>query len=458
MPNIDSFDAISPLDYRYADKALQEFLSENARVRYEARVEAALARVLARRGVCTKEIADEIAKAAETINAQEVYAEEAITKHDIRALVNCIRNKVSEKAKPYAHFSATSYDIVDTANALRYKDAVKEVLIPNLNALEKTLIELALAYKNSLQMGRTHGQHAEPITFGFALSYYVSRLGKRIKTIENSANELAGKFSGAVGAYNASSLLVSDPLQFEKEIMDELQLKVSEASTQIAEPEPIADLIHALISCFSVLANLADDMRNLQRSEIAEVGEAFEAKQVGSSTMPHKRNPINFENVKSLYKQFMPRIITVYLDQISEHQRDLTNSASQRFTGEIIAGLNEAVKRLNRTCGKLAIDSSRMIENFNKSKEMIVAEPLYILLAFYGHPDAHEHVKKLTLDAGKNGKKLNELALEDASLQSYLKKFTEQQKEIIENPEKYIGIAAEKTEKICNHWKGELKL
>ena len=116
------------------------------------------------------------------------------------------------------------------------------------------------------------------------------------------------------------------------------------------------------------------------------------------------------------------------------------------------------MKKIARQFNCTAFDDYRQFILQNNIELLIVAEPLYILLAFHGHPDAHEHVKRLTLDAGKNGKKLNELALEDASLQSYFKKFTEQQKEIIENPEKYLGIASEKTEKICNHWKGELKL
>ena len=423
---MDKFDLISPLDYRYAAGKYSDFLGENARIKYQALVEAALAKALSKQGVCSPKIAAQIAAAAKKVRASEVYAEELRIKHDVRALANIIRKKVPKEARSFVHFGATSYDIVDTASALRYKEATQKLLIPELKKLQSAWIKIALREKATVQVGRTHGQFASPITFGFFIAGYVNRLGDRIEALEWCSDALCGKFSGAVGAYNATSLIVKDPLKLEKDIMDSLGLRASMHSTQIVEPESLEDLLHCIISSFAVLANFADDMRHLQRSEISEVAEAFAGKQVGSSTMPHKRNPINFENVKSLYKQFMPRILTVYLDQISEHQRDLTNSASQRFTGEIIAGLNEAVKRLNRTCGKLAIDSSRMIENFNKSKEMIVAEPLYILLAFYGHPDAHEHVKKLTLDAGKNGKKLNELALEDASLQSYLKKFTEQ--------------------------------
>src|SRR5690606_11352818 len=121
-----------------------------------------------------------------------------------------------------------------------------------------------------------------------------------------------------------------------------------EHATQVGAPEYITDYVHALVSCFGVLANFADDMRHLQRSEIGETGEAFDPLQVGSSTMPHKRNPWNFEHVKSLWKTFMPRMTTVYMDQISEHQRDLTNSAPSSIVMEVSGGLALAAGRLRR--------------------------------------------------------------------------------------------------------------
>jgi len=458
---MDSFDAISPLDYRYYSRdknfeLLKQFLSENARIKYQAKVEAALAKVLAKNKICSEKIANEIAKACEKVSAKEVYEEEDKIRHDVRALANKIREKVGEEAKPFVHFSSTSYDIVDTANALRFKDAAEQALLPALLEFEKTLMELALREKETVQIGRTHGQHAEPITFGFAIASYVSRLGGRIKAIQYAKENLCGKFSGAVGAYNAASLLFENPMEFEAEIMKELGLKASVSSTQIVEAEPLADLMHAIVSCFGVLANFSDDMRNLQRSEIAEIGEEFSARQVGSSTMPQKRNPINFENVKSFWKQFMPRMNTVYMDQISEHQRDLTNSASQRFLPEIFAALFLSTKRLDRVVSKMSVDKANMKKNFENSKGMLVAEPLYILLAKHGHSNAHETVRELTLKAQAEKKSLMGLAKENKELAGFLKKFSKEQLEILENPEKYVGQAVVKTKKIVEHWKKEL--
>lgn len=455
--SINVFSTVSPLDYRYYNPKFDLYLSENARIKSHALVEAALAKALAKKKICSKKIAEEISAACEKISAEEVYAEEEKTKHDIRALVNCIRQKVSIEAKPFVHFGATSYDIVDTASAWRYKKAIEKLVLPSLIELENTLIELALREKSTLQIGRTHGQHAEPITFGFAIAGYASRLVGRIESLYWKKGKLRGKFSGAVGAYNASSLLVENPLEFEKLVLKELGLEPSLSSTQIVEAEALVDLEHSLISTFGILANISDDLRNLQRSEIGEIAEAFDSKQVGSSTMPHKRNPINFENVKSFYKEFAPRMITAYLDQISEHQRDLTNSASQRFVPEIIAGLVISAERLNKTLKKLVVDKKNLQKNFEQSREMIVAEPLYILLAFYGHSDAHEYVKQLTLKAQQSGKKLMQSAEEDRSLEKYLKKFSPKQKQLLEKPEKYIGIAVKKTELICKECMKSLK-
>ncbi|MCX6799431.1 MAG: adenylosuccinate lyase [Candidatus Diapherotrites archaeon] len=455
---MNKFDCISPLDYRYGSEKFTKFLSEEARIRYQARVEAALAKALAKRGVCSEKDAAEIGAACERVTAEEVYAEEERIKHDVRALANCIRAKVSEKAKPFVHFGATSYDIVDTASALRYKEATEQVVLPALLELERAWIEIALREKNTLQIGRTHGQHAEPITFGFAMAEFVNRLGNRIKAIESAKNSLEGKFSGAVGAYNATSMIIPDPLALEKEIMRELGLKPAMHSTQIVPPESLQDLLHALTSAFCVLANFSDDMRNLQRTEIAEVAEQFGEKQVGSSTMPHKRNPINFENVKSLWKQFMPRMQTVYLDSISEHQRDLTNSASARFLPEVFAGLATSAERLAKVCKKLVVDEKNMRTNFEKTKGSIAAEPLYIILAMHGHPDAHEAVRQLTLEAEKTGKPLGEALEESEEMQPYIEKLSVSQRTLLNHPEIYTGKAAEKTEQVCLHWKKELLL
>lgn len=458
----DIFLNLSPLDHRYyaSNQALFEelakYFSENAYLGFELQVEAALVKVLAQRGICSQAVATEVAQACRQVQPEEVYQEEAVTKHNIRALVNCIQKRVSPAAKPFVHFTATSVDIMDSATALRFKEATTAVVLPKMLELEKILITIARREKATLQVGRTHGQHAVPISFGFAMAEYVSRFGSRIEAVRTSAANLRGKFAGAVGAYNASALFFDDPLQFEKEVLAELGLEPSDYSSQIVAPEYLTDYCHAITSAFGVLANLADDLRHLQRTEISEVGEAFEAGQVGSSTMPHKRNPWNFEHVKSLWKTFMPRMATLYADQISEHQRDLTNSASGRFVPELVIGFTAAVDRLIKVLAKLVVDQERMAQNFNLSKEMVLAEPVYILLASLNHPNAHEAVRLLTLESQKSGRTLRELLPEQAELQPYLNKLTPKQRSILEHPAEYRGWAERKTELVCAEWEQKL--
>ncbi|MBI5554551.1 MAG: adenylosuccinate lyase [Elusimicrobia bacterium] len=462
------YESVSPLDYRYygANKSLfqrlNQFVSEEAYIKYEVAVEVALVKVMARYNICSDQEAKEVEKAGREIATEEVYAEEQITQHNIRALVNCIKRKVGDQAKPFIHLFVTSNDIMDTATAMRYRDLTNQVIVPDLLKLEKLLIQMARAGKSMIQIGRTHGQHAVPITFGFAMSGYVSRLGNRIEYIKQAGNNLRGKISGAVGAYNAFSLVGKDyrvsPEDFEKDVLAELGLKASTHSTQLVEPEYITDLAYSVTSCFSILANLADDLRHLRRTEIGEIQESFKKEKIGSSTMPHKVNPKDFEHVKSMWKEFMPRMNTVFMDQISEHQRDLTNSASSRFLTELFTAFVHSIDRLITALNDIKVDSEKMRDNLNLSQDIFMAEAIYTLLAVKGHPTAYEYVRGLINSCKETGAKLSEVLWNDNNLKQFLNKMSEEQKEIIRNPEKYIGISERKTESVCSFWEGALPL
>lgn len=458
---MELFDCVCPMDYRYygGDKdffnRLRPYLSEGANVRYLLMVELALVETLAEFRVCPGSVVDEVRLACGEITAEEVYAEEARIHHNIRALVNCIRRRVSKKARPYIHLFATSCDIMDTGAALRYKELATDVMIPDLFELEKVLIKMAREYADVTQIGRTHGRHAEPITFGFAMALYVSRLGGRIAAIRRACDDLRGKFSGSVGAYNALSLFYpEDPAVFEIAFLQRLGLRPSDSSisSQIVEPEYVADFVYSVVSAFSVLANLADDMRHLRRSEINELKEEPEKERVGSSTMPHKVNPYNFENVKSLWKQFAPRIVTVLMDQISEHQRDLTNSASGRFVGELLAGFIYAANRLRTALQGVSLDREHIGRNLESSKDEFISEPLYVLLSLKGYPNGYERIKSLSGQARSNGRSLWELVQEDPELRPYLDRIEEGNRRILSNPTRYTGAAYQRTLATCEYW------
>jgi len=454
---VSLFDLFSPSDYRYSVRELVPYLSEESYIRYKSRVEAALAKVLARRKIISEKSAEEIRRASEKITAGEVYEEESKTGHDIIAQVNLIRKNVGKEARAGVHRTATSYDIIDSANMLRYRDAFEMVILPDMIELEKTWIDSARKWKSVLQIGRTHLQHAEPITFGFAIAWYVSRFGKEILKVKEALNNLDGKFAGAVGAYNASSLFVDDPEEFEKEVLAELGLKPSEISTQIVQPEAMNDLIHHVISSFTILSNWADDMRNLQRPEIGEVGQPRGKDISRSSTMPHKANPVGLENIKSLWKATMPYMLMMHLDQISDHQRDLTNSASQRYIPQILNQFDYSVRRASRISKNLQPNKENMLKNLREGSNKAIAEPLHLLLSAYGHPDSHDYVGRLADESSARGIPLAEIVMKDKTLGPYLKQFTKEQMAVIKDPSRYIGIASRKAEKVADDWERRIR-
>lgn len=460
---IDRFDTISPLDFRFVGgdaalhAALHPYLSEEGAILHKAEVEGELARAQADVGLMDRTVAERIAAAAKGVDPAAVAEEEKKTRHDVRALVNVMCARLRPEDARFVHLGATSYDIVDTANALRYKRAIEKVVAPKLGVLAARLIALAEAEAETPQIGRTHGRHAEPITFGFAMAEYVARLGGRVETLLRAADALPGKLSGAVGAYNAIGLLVEDPRALESAFLKRVGVRRGGISTQIVEAEGWTDLAHACATVMGVMANLADDLRNLQRTEIGEISEGFGADQVGSSTMPHKRNPVSFENAKSLWKVVAPRVMTTYLDQISDHQRDLTNSASQRFLGELLAIVAYTAGRLADSLEGMRVDRDKMRANLLLSKGAIVAEPLYVLLAKYGVPEAHEMVRRLTLEAERAGQTVLQVALHDEELRATIAKLAPDERRALEQPETYRGLAADVARDVAAAWRTKLR-
>ncbi|GHV83172.1 adenylosuccinate lyase [Spirochaetia bacterium] len=462
---------ISPLDHRYSISektvfdALSPWLSEEASISACVHAEIALvAAHLKTRGAWTNEIKKQLDDAARSVQPGEVYAEEEKTKHNIRALVNVLKKKIPPAIAPLVHLGATSVDILDTSLSYRMKGAAQTVVLPLLAGLERHLCDFAEKEADTPQVGRTHGQHAVPITLGFAISEYVSRLGKSILEIKRLSGNLKGKLAGAVGAYNATSMITGDPEELERLYLDELGLQPSEHSTQLVEPEYLLRLLLEFNTAFGIIANLADDLRHLQRSEISELHEGFGEDQVGSSTMPQKRNPWNSEHVKSLWKTFMPRVVTFYMDQISEHQRDLSNSASQRFTADYTAGFCMAVYRMTGVIEGLRPDREKALKNLLGSSGGVMAEPAYILLAESGVSDAHEVIRRITLRAEKEnlsfaaalsleGEALRRITVKMAELGIIQNNNSEAALGFFNHPERYCGIASKKAKTIAAKYK-----
>lgn len=417
-------------------------------------VELALLTVLANRGFLTADLVEQTRQSSRSITPDELMAEDDRVRHDLKAVVNCMARYAPEPVKPLIHLGATSYDILSNAHLLRLREGVRDFALPALREVCTELARLAEREAETPTIGRTHGQYAEPITFGYALAVILDRLGFCVTALEESLGHLRGKFSGAVGAYVAMGLLFDDPRAIEREVLAQLDLEPNHTSTQITHPEPALAVLHHLTAAFGVLANLADDLRHLQRSEIAEVAESYKAEsQVGSSAMPHKQNPITWENIKSLWKTFMPSLMTFYMDQISEHQRDLTNSASARFLPRLVLGLTVAAKRATRGLHGLVVVRERMSERL-AGLDQVVSGPAQVLLSSVGCPDAHEKVRLLTLASGK----LPDLLTADPELAPYLAKLEPRQREALASPQAMTGPAHKAALETAHYWKERLSL
>ncbi len=459
-----NFDAISPIDARYYGsdtaffEAVHPYLSEDATLRYQVLVERAIVAELESRRVAPSGISAALATAAREVTPAEIYREEEKIHHNIRAIVNCLCRRLPKPFAPYVHLFATSNDVMDTARSLALRDFTREVLLPDLAALITHLIAQAREHAATPQVGRTHGRHAVPLTVGYWLANFVDRLGGRFDRIQLAARNLRGKFSGAVGARNALALHWPDPAIIETSVLGRLGLQPSDhnASTQILHPEYLADYAHALVSMFGVLANLADDVRQLMRSEIEEMVED-RGHHVGSSTMPHKVNPKNFENVKSLWKALVPRMTTVYLDQVSEHQRDLTNSASGRFFNEMAALAAYGTRRLLQALKVARMDPAALDRNFAVGAKWSIAEPLYIALALSGHPDPYEASRDLSSRARTRSMTLLDLLNVDEGARSILALIKPELRDAVLDPKRYLGDAETRTEAICSRWELRVK-
>lgn len=460
------FSQVSPFAYRYVNTDLAPFTSEQARILYEGAVEASIALELEAIGECPRRHTNEIIRSCTALKAADVYHLEygvpgriRAIRHDVRALVQRIKVGISKAARRFVHLLATSCDTLNTADAARTRDATVSVLLPGLKKVESHFIRISRQYADTVQVGRTHLQHASPQTFGNTMTEYVVRLGGEIVKLEKEIQKLNGKFSGPVGTYGPSSLIVRNPMRFEKRLLAHLGLRPGRYSTQITMPEAMADVYHRLTLIMGIFADLGDSFRRLQSTEVAEVAQA-KSTQGSSSIMAHKSNPISFENVKSLDKAMVGRMIGVYLDLISDHQRDLTNSASGRFHIEILEFIAAAIKVLNRVLPKLVVDEAQMMRNLNLTGDLIISDPLNTLLTYYGMPNAHRFVSRLCDESVQTKTRVWEIMKLDAHavVWPYLKRMTQKQLQVLRHPRLYIGLAAKRTRKEADFWERRLKL
>ena len=432
---------ICPLDFRYGRKEIKDVFGETSKLQYLLDVEAALARAHATVGNISKKAADEISKKASVkyVTVKRVNEIEKETRHDIMAITKALSEVCRGDAGKYVHLGATSYDIVDTANALQFA-AATDLIKTQVRELRVTFVSLAKEYKNTIMLGRTHGQYSIPITFGLKIAVYAMEVDRHLERLyECKSRLLVGKMSGAVGS---GAAIGKHSLKIQELVMADLKLGIEEAATQIVGRDRYIELLSVLANIASSMEKFATEIRNLQRSEIGEVSEAFEAKkQVGSSTMPQKRNPILCEQICGLARVIRSFIIPTYENAIQWHERDLCNSSSERFIlPHSLIMTDWIVFQMNKVFKNLQVYPERMLENLENSKGLPMAEAVMTKLIEkgMGRGDAHELMRTCSLKAASENKQLLSVLIENPKIVKILKK---KELEDVMNPRNYLGVS-----------------
>ena len=440
-------DAVHPIDYRYGTEEMKAIWSERSKIERMVLVEIALLKALAKRGYLSEEEVKKAEKAARNVTPEKVKRIEAEIKHDIMALVKAISEeveKVSPEAARWIHFGATSNDIIDTATATQLRDSVK-IFEKKIAKLALTLVEKAVQHKNTICLGRTHGQAALPTTYGFRFALWAAEIARHLERLEEMKPRLVvGQLSGAVGTQAAFG---KDGLEIERDVMKELDLKPALISSQIIPRDHYCEYVSFLANLSATLEKIATNIRLLQRSEVSELMESFGEKQVGSSTMPHKRNPVDCENVCGLARITRGFAEPQRESSILWEERDLTNSSAERITlveSSVLA--DHILTKMIEIVERLEVDRERAKENLERLGGINLSEAIMVALTKKGmsRQEAHERVRRAAMKS-YTGKSFEECLLEDEQISKLLSR--EEIRELL-IPENYLGTVQEKIESV----------
>lgn len=320
---------------------------------------------------------------------------EAVTHHDVIAFTRDVSESLGAEKK-WVHYGLTSTDVVDTAQGYRLKQA-NEIIRRDLETFKQTLAIQAKKYKYTVMMGRTHGVHAEPMTFGLKLARWYSEIKRDIERFEHAAKGVeAGKISGAVGTF------ANVPPQVEEFVCEDLGLNAQEISTQILPRDLHAEYIAALALIATSLEEFATEIRGLQKSEVREVEEHFAPGQKGSSAMPHKRNPIGSENISGLARVIRGHVQTAYEDVNLWHERDISHSSAERIIlPDTTILVDYILTRMNKIIGELTVFPEHMKANMGRSFGLIYSQRVLLKLIDAGmsREDAYDRIQPLTAKA-----------------------------------------------------------
>lgn len=436
---------VHPIDYRYGTPEMKRIWSEDSKIKRMIWVEIALLRALAKKGYLSEEMVRKAQEDALKVTPQRVKEIEAEIRHDVMALVKAISEVVDPEVARWIHFGATSNDITDTAVATQLRDSVK-ILELKLKKLIELFVEKAIEYKDVVCLGRTHGQPALPTTYGFRFAVWASELTRHLIRLRQMKERLlVGQMSGAVGTQAGFG---KDGLEIEEEVMRLLGLKPAIISTQIIPRDIYCEYVEFLANLATTLEKIATNFRVLQRAEVGELMEEFGKKQVGSSTMPHKRNPIDCENICGIARVIRGFVEPQHQSAILWEERDLTNSSAERIIlVEATVLADHILTKMIKVVERIRLDISRIRENLERLKGLNLSEAVMIALTKkgMGRQEAHEIVRNASMRAYENNTSLLEELLKDETVRRYLSE--EELRELLK-PENYLGTAKERVERV----------
>lgn len=434
--------AFCPLDYRYGCQDFKHIWSELGRHERQLEVERALIWAHWQLGRVSEEDYQAVAAIAnpESVTKERVSEIEAETRHDIMALTKAMAQAAGE-AGWCIHLGATSNDIVDTAVALQLRDSMV-LLRQQLCHLIGVCADVAERERDTVMLGRTHGQAAVPITFGLKAAVWLDELRRQLIRLDEASPRVAvGKFLGAVGTGAAQG---EHARELQERILTHLGLGVPLATTQVVGRDRYVEYVSWLANVATTCEKILQEIRNLQRSELAEAGEGFDVKkQVGSSTMAHKKNPIKSENASGLARIVRSFIIPTYENALLWHERDLANSSSERFTLSHASALCEDV--MAKTADVLTnmwVDAERCLANIHSQRGLVMAEKVMIELVDAGvaRDEAHEVLRAASFEAVANKEELIDVCSRTPAIAAA---FTAEQLEFMFDPMNHVGVAGE---------------
>ena len=401
---------------RYTREAMGHLWTEENKFRTWLQVEILVCDALAKIGEIPKRAAQNIRKKA-GFSIERIDAIEAETKHDVIAFLNNVAETVGPDAR-YIHLGLTSSDILDTAMAVRLRQASK-IILKDCDRLLATLKKKAIVHKNTVMVGRSHGIHAEPITFGLKLALWYDEMGRNRRRMEQATQAVSvGKISGAVGTFANTSPKV------EAYVCRKLGLKPAPVSTQIIQRDRYAEYFAMLAIIASTIEKMAVEIRHLQRTEVLEVEEFFSKGQKGSSAMPHKRNPVSSENLSGLARLVRSNASAALNNVALWHERDISHSSVERvIIPDSTILVDYMLNRVTDIIRKLVVYPKRMQQNLELTRGLVFSQQILIALAKRGvdRQTAYNMVQKQAMIAWKGKKDFKELVLNDADIRNYLK-------------------------------------